>query len=266
MIARRLPVEREEFNSGGIVTMSSLRGQRVLISGASSGIGLETARRLVQEGAEVCLVARNPERLQTAVAEIGGTAWQVAVDVADPAAVAALVAEVGSRWSAVDGLVNNAGIAPMAAVDDTTTEVWNETFDINVRGPFLLCRELSGLLHAGNSPSVVNVSSTLAEKAIPGMAAYNASKAALNQFTRSLALEWAPSVRVNAVMPAVVDTPIHALRGMSSEQVKEMAGYHPLGRVGQPEDVASLIVFLLSGEASWMTGAVIPIDGGVMAG
>lgn len=245
--------------------MSSLRGQRVLISGASSGIGFETARLLVEAGAEVCLVARNTERLKTAVAKIGGSSWQVACDVADPNAVSSLVAEVGSRWPALDGLVNNAGIAPMAAVDDTSTEVWNQTFDINVRGPFLLCRELSPLLHAGNSPSVVNVSSTLAEKAIPGMAAYNASKAALNQLTRSLALEWAPTVRVNAVMPAVVDTPIHATRGMTSEQVGEMAGFHPLGRVGQPGDVASLILFLLSGDSSWMTGTAIPVDGGVMA-
>jgi meso-butanediol dehydrogenase/(S,S)-butanediol dehydrogenase/diacetyl reductase len=257
--------ERGEVFLGGLVAISSLRGQRVLISGASSGIGFETARRLAEEGAEVCLVARNAERLNRAVAEIGGSVWQVECDVADPAAVAGLGAEVRSRWSAVDGLVNNAGIAAMAAVDDTTTEVWDETFDVNVRGPFLLCRELSSLLHEGRSPAVVNISSTLAEKAIPGMAAYNASKAALNQLTRSLALEWAPDVRVNAVMPAVIETPIHALRGLSPDEVQEMAGFHPLGRVGQPEDVASLILFLLSDQSSWMTGAVIPIDGGVMA-
>jgi len=245
--------------------MSDLREKRVVISGASSGIGLETARRLTEEGAEVCLVARDPARLQEAVDTIGGAAWHICCDLGDPVAVAALAEEVGSRWSAVDGLVNNAGIAPMATVDDTTTEVWDETFDVNVRGPFLLCRSLSPLLHGGRSPAVVNVSSTLAEKAIPGMAAYNASKAALNQLTRSLALEWAPTVRVNAVMPAVVDTPIHALRGMSPEQVRAMDGFHPMGRIGQPGDVASLIVFLLSGASSWMTGTVIPIDGGVMA-
>ncbi len=246
--------------------MSGLRGRRVLISGASSGIGFATARLLAGEGAEVCLVARDHERLRAAVDAIGPAAWPVSCDLADPASVAALADAVGSRWSALDGLVNNAGIAPMAAVDDTTTEVWNETFDVNVRGPFLLCRELGPLLHGGRSPSVVNVSSTLAERAIPGMAAYNASKAALNQLTRSLALEWAPVVRVNAVMPAVVDTPIHALRGMTPEQVHEMDGMHPLGRIGQPEDVASLIVFLLSDASSWMTGTVIPVDGGVMAG
>jgi len=245
--------------------MSDLREKRVVISGASSGIGFETARLLAGEGAEVCLVARDAARLQEAVDTIGGAAWHVRCDLADPVAVAALAKEVGSRWPAVDGLVNNAGIAPMATGDDTTTEVWDETFDVNVRGPFLLCRSVSPLLHGGQSPAVVNVSSTLAEKAIPGMAAYNASKAALNQLTRSLALEWAPRVRVNAVMPAVVDTPIHTLRGMSPEQVRAMNGFHPLGRIGQPGDVASLIAFLLSDASSWMTGTVIPVDGGVMA-
>jgi NAD(P)-dependent dehydrogenase (short-subunit alcohol dehydrogenase family) len=98
------------------------------------------------------------------------------------------------------------------------------------------------------------------------MAAYNASKAALNQLTKSLALEWAPTVRVNAIMPAVVDTPIHSLRGMSAEQVQAMGDMHPLKRVGQPEDVAEMIAFLLSGAASWMTGAIIPVDGGMLAG
>ncbi len=257
------PVPKVE--DGELQFMSNLRDKRVVISGASSGIGFETARLLAEEGADVCLVARDPARLQEAVDTIGGAAWHVSCDLADPVAVAALAGEVGSRWSSVDGLVNNAGIAPMATVDDTTTGVWDETFGVNVRGPFLLCRELGPLLRGGRSPAVVNVSSTLAEKAIPGMAAYNASKAALNQLTRSLALEWAPTVRVNAVMPAVVDTPIHALRGMTSEQVHEMDGIHPLGRIGQPKDVAALIVFLLSDASSWMTGAVIPVDGGVMA-
>jgi NAD(P)-dependent dehydrogenase (short-subunit alcohol dehydrogenase family) len=180
--------------------------------------------------------------------------------------VAALAAAARDRWGAVDGLVNNAGVAPMARLDETTNEVWDDAFAVNVRGPFLLCRELGTLLHGGSSPAVVNVSSTLAERAIPGMAAYNASKAALNQLTRSLALEWAPQVRVNAVMPAVVDTPIHASRGMSPEQVEAMGEMHPMKRVGKPEDVAAMIVFLLSDASSWMTGTMIPVDGGILAG
>ena len=246
--------------------MLKLRGRRVVISGASSGIGLETARLLASNGAEVCLVARRADALSAAVEEIGDGAWAWSCDVADANSVAGLAAEAKSRWGAVNGLVNNAGVAPMARLDETTDEVWDEAFAINVRGPFLLCRELGPLLHAGSSAAVVNVSSTLAERAIPGMAAYNASKAALNQLTRSLALEWAPSVRVNAVMPAVVDTPIHASRGMSAEQVEEMGEIHPMKRVGKPQDVASMIAFLLSDASSWMTGTVIPVDGGMMAG
>jgi NAD(P)-dependent dehydrogenase (short-subunit alcohol dehydrogenase family) len=246
--------------------MLELRGRRLVISGASSGIGFETARMLASNGAEVCLVARRADALEAAVEEIGNGAWAWPCDVADAGSIAGLVAEASKRWGAVDGLVNNAGVAPMARLDETTDEVWDEAFAINVRGPFLLCREFGPLLHGGSSSAVVNVSSTLAERAIPGMAAYNASKAALNQLTRSLALEWAPSVRVNAVMPAVVDTPIHASRGMNAEQVESMGDMHPMKRVGKPEDIAAMIVFLLSDASSWITGTVIPVDGGMMAG
>jgi NAD(P)-dependent dehydrogenase (short-subunit alcohol dehydrogenase family) len=153
----------------------------------------------------------------------------------------------------------------MAALADTDPDTWDLAFAVNARGPYLLCRALGPLLRGGRSPAVVNVSSTLAEKPIPGMAAYNASKAALNQLTRSLALEWAPSIRVNAVMPAVVDTPIHADRGLTHEQVHGMDRLHPMQRIGRPGDVASLILFLLSDASSWITGAVIPVDGGMLA-
>jgi NAD(P)-dependent dehydrogenase (short-subunit alcohol dehydrogenase family) len=245
--------------------MKKLREKRIVISGASSGIGLETARRVVAEGGEVCLTARRSDPLEAAAREIGEQAWVCPCDVADPESVSALASEIRKRWGAIDGLVNNAGVAPMARLDETADEVWEDTFAINVKGPFLLSRELGEMLRDGSSPSVVNISSTLAERAIPGMAAYNASKAALNQMTRSLALEWAPTVRVNAIMPAVVDTPIHALRGISSDQVHAMGEMHPMRRVGRPEDVAAMIVFLLSEDSSWMTGTVIPVDGGMLA-
>jgi NAD(P)-dependent dehydrogenase (short-subunit alcohol dehydrogenase family) len=246
--------------------MIDLRGRRMVISGASSGIGLEAARMLASRGAEVCLTARRDKPLAAAAREIGSSAWAWQCDVSDPKSVAALTVEVEARWGAIDGLVNNAGIAPMASLDETSNEVWEETFAINVRGPFLLCRELGPLLRATPSPAVVNISSTLAERAIPGMAAYNASKAALNQLTRSLALEWAPTVRVNAIMPAVIDTPIHALRGIAAEHLQAMGEMHPMGRIGRSEDVAEMVAFLLSDAASWMTGAIIPVDGGMLAG
>jgi meso-butanediol dehydrogenase/(S,S)-butanediol dehydrogenase/diacetyl reductase len=246
--------------------MGEMSGKRVVVTGGSSGIGLETARQLVEAGAEVCLVARRGDALKRAVADLGGSAWSHACDVSVESEIAGLKNALAARWEALEGLVNNAGIAPMANLEDTDTVTWDAAFSVNVRGPYLLCRSLYDLLEAGSSPAVVNVSSTLAERAIPGMVAYNASKAALNQLTRSVALEWAPAIRVNAVMPAVVDTPIHSSRGMTPTQVRGMGQMHPLGRVGQTEDVANLIVFLLSYRASWMTGAVVPIDGGMMAG
>jgi meso-butanediol dehydrogenase/(S,S)-butanediol dehydrogenase/diacetyl reductase len=246
--------------------MIEMKGRRIIVTGGSSGIGLETARQLAVAGADVCVVGRGRDALDRAVEGIGKGTWAVSCDTAIEEEVAVVAAEADSRWGAVDGLVNNAGIAPMASLEETDPETWDHTFAVNVRGPYLMCRALAGLLRNGADPAVVNVSSTLADKAIPGMAAYNSAKAAVNQLTRSLALEWAPEIRVNAVMPAVIDTPIHSSRGMSREQVQQMGGVHPMQRVGRPADVAAMIVYLLSDAAAWMTGAVIPVDGGMLAG
>ena len=245
--------------------MAELKDGGFVITGGGRGIGLETARALAAGGARVCLVGRRPEPLEAAAAALGNGAWAFPADVSSASDADRLAAAVRARWGRLDGLVNAAGIAPMASLADTDPETWDRAFAVNVRGPYLLCRALGPLLEEGRSPAVVNVSSTLAEKPIPGMAAYNASKAALNQLTRSLALEWAPAIRVNAVMPAVVDTPIHADRGLRIEQVHEMDRLHPMQRIGTPTDVASLILFLLSDASSWMTGTVIPIDGGMLA-
>jgi len=245
--------------------MAELKQGCFVVTGGGRGIGLETASQLLAAGAQVCLVGRRREPLEVAAAALGGGAWAAPCDVSLPADAERLAAAVRERWGRLDGLVNSAGIAPMAALDDTDPDTWDRAFAVNARGPYLLCRALGPLLREGRSPAVVNVSSTLAEKPIPGMAAYNASKAALNQLTRSLALEWAPAIRVNAVMPGVVDTPIHADRGLTEEQVHSMGRIHPMQRIGRPGDVASLILFLLSEESSWITGAVIPIDGGMLA-
>ena len=245
--------------------MAELKDGSFVVTGGGRGIGLATARALAVAGGRVCLVGRRAEPLAAAAADLGDGAWVAAADVSSAADVDRVAAAVRARWGRLDGLVNCAGIAPMASLDATEPEVWDRAFAVNVRGPYLLCRALAPLLREGRSPSVVNVSSTLAEKPIPGMAAYNASKAALNQLTRSLALEWAPAIRVNAVMPGVVDTPIHADRGLTEEQVHSMDRFHPLQRIGLPADVASLILFLLADASSWITGAVIPIDGGMLA-
>lgn len=245
--------------------MNQFKSKRYVVTGGSSGIGLAIVRSLIEQGAEVCIAGRRQEALDEAVATLGGRLWSVKCDVADEHQVEGLAKAVGDRWSGLDGLVNNAGVAPMADLEGTDPETWDECFRINARGPYLVTRTLLNLLRAAEKPAIVNISSTLAEKAIPGMVAYNSAKAALNQMTRSIALELAPKIRVNAIMPAVVDTPIHASRGMSSAEVKGMGGIHPMNRVGQPEDIAEMTVFLLSDAASWMTGAIIPVDGGMMA-
>jgi NAD(P)-dependent dehydrogenase (short-subunit alcohol dehydrogenase family) len=244
--------------------MLDVRNRRVIVTGASSGIGLDSARLLHENGAKVCLVARRAEILEDAVRELGEGAWGQVCDVSNADEVEALAAAVQTRWGALDGLVNNAGIAAMATLDATDPETWDRVFEVNVRGPYLLCRALGTLLRQGQTPAVVNISSSLADRVIPGMIAYNASKAALNHMTRCLAVEWAPTVRVNAIMPAVVDTPIHSGRGMSREDVEGMGAMHPMGRVGQPRDISSMVLYLLSDAASWMTGAVIPVDGGIL--
>ncbi len=244
--------------------MLEVRNRRVIVTGASSGIGMDAARLLDEAGAEVCLVARRGEILEDTVQELGDGAWWHACDVSDAAQVDSLAEAVKARWGAVDGLVNNAGIATMASLEETDPETWDTVFAVNVRGPFLMCRSLGSLLKQGKAPAVVNISSSLADRAVPGMIAYNSSKAAVNHMTRCLALEWAPTVRVNAIMPAVVDTPIHDGRGMSHEDVEGMGAMHPLGRIGQPRDISSMVLYLLSDASSWMTGAIIPVDGGIL--
>ncbi len=245
--------------------MADLDGAKVVITGGSSGIGKATAQLLVASGSQVCIVGRDREKLDRVATELAGDTWAHSCDMADSEQIADLAAAVRGHWDRLDGLVNCAGMAAMATAEETDLATWDESFAVNVRGPFLLVRSLLPLLGLGTDPAIVNVSSTLAEKAIPGMAAYNASKAALNQLTRSLALELAPKIRVTAVMPAVVDTPIHESRNLTRKQVEAMGRIHPLRRIGQPEEVAAMIRFLLSSDAAWMTGTIVAVDGGMMA-
>lgn len=245
--------------------MSELTDRRYVITGGGSGIGLATAERLVKAGAEVLIVGRRLSTLETACAGLGGRAWSSTCDVSDPQQVDGLVSTIRQRWDRVDGLVNNAGIATMGRVEETSAEAWDEVMAVNVRGPFLMVQALLPLMASSRHAAIVNISSSLAVKPIPGAVAYNASKAALNQMTMSLAVELAPAVRVNAIMPAVVDTPIHATRGLTAADLEAMAGLHPMQRIGRPDDIAATAVHLLSDDASWVTGTVIPVDGGMLA-
>ncbi|MBI3845627.1 MAG: SDR family oxidoreductase [Planctomycetes bacterium] len=203
------------------------------------------------------------------VGRSGGRAIAVVADQTDPAAVKSAVAQTVSALGGLDVLVNNAGVFRGGALSETDIEALEAVLRSNLFGPFAFCREALPHLARSNSASIINISSTIGTKPVPGCAAYCISKAALQMMTQVLALEAAPHrVRVNAICPAVVDTPIHRERVDDPQALRtfldEMAAAHPLGRIGKPEDVAEAALYLASPAASWTTGVILPVDGGIL--
>ncbi len=247
--------------------MSTLAGKIALVTGGGTGIGRGIAAAFAEAGATVVITSRRAEVLAEACAALGPSVRAEAADVSEEAAVEALAAAVVERHGGLDILVNNAGVVCAAPVWETSCDDWDRMFAVNVRGPFLLCRAFAGSLKARRG-AILNISSTLGSAPIPQLSAYSASKAALDNLTRSLALELAPfGVRANAISPAVVDTPIHRQRFAPGEVESALAGMgaaHPLGRVGQPADIAAAALYLCSPQASWVTGVVLPVDGGML--
>lgn len=246
-----------------------LDGQTIVVTGAGSGIGRATAVLCATAGARrVVLVGRRSEMLEETARGISGCeAMILAADVGTNDGRAMLIKKAVALG--VDGLVNNAGTFSGSSLGKTSDEDWEKNLDVNVTAPFALMRGLLPALEKSKTASVVNVSSTLAVKPIPDTAAYNASKAALIQLSRSLALELGPKgIRVNAVLPAIVDTPMYRGRYTSDDEYRkslpETRKLHPIGRIGEPEDIARAIVFLLSPAASWITGVSLPVDGGML--
>lgn len=247
----------------------TVEGKVALVTGASRGIGLATALGFATSGATgVAITARSQENVDAAKAEL------VAAGV-EPDRILALAARADSEESAaeavaatvdafgsLDILVNNAGTNPAAGgLMEVDMGALDKTWAVNLRAPLLWVREAYKGWMGANGGSIVNVASVAGLRPSPFMGAYNVSKAGLIHLTRQLAHELAPKIRVNAVAPAVVRT---RLAGMLLQDEALTARMHPLGRVGEPEDVANLIVFLASDSASWMTGAVVPVDGGVV--
>lgn len=251
------------------MTETRFKGKIALVTGASSGIGKATAARLAREGAKVAVTARREDRLAALVEEIGankGEARAFASDVTNESDRERLMNEVVSHYGGLDVLVNAAGIIGFGTIENTTLDSWKEMFDINVVSIFHLMQlSLPHLLpRKGN---IVNVSSVNGLRSFPNVLAYCSSKSALDQLTRCSALELAAKgVRVNAVNPGVVVTELHRQAGLEEDAynafLERSKTTHPIGRVGQPEDLAALIGFLASDEASWITGATVSIDGG----
>jgi NAD(P)-dependent dehydrogenase (short-subunit alcohol dehydrogenase family) len=243
--------------------------QATIVTGASSGIGRATALRFAAAGAAVLAVGRAATALD-AVAELveraGGRAVPHVADVTAPEAPDAIVAAALQHFGRLTTVVNAAGIIGSGTVASTSDDEWREMMAVNVDAPFRLMRAASAAL-TETKGSIVNVSSVTGLRAFPGMLAYCVSKAAVDQLTRCAALDMAPrGVRVNAVNPGVVISNLHRRGGMDEDRYAAFLEHskttHPLGRAGEPEEIAELIFFLASERAGWITGETISIDGG----
>lgn len=244
-------------------------GKTALVTGASSGIGRATALALAREGARLLLTGRDPARLQAAADEAmraGGEVRALGGDLTDPAFRETLAHAAGEGGGGLDALVNAAGIIGTGTLENTAVDAFDEMLQANLCSLFHLTQLVLPLLKTTRG-AIVNVSSVTGLRAFPGVLAYCVSKAAVDQLTRCAALELAlVGVRVNAVNPGVVLTNLHRASGMNETQyaafLERSKETHPLGRVGTPEEVAELILFLASDRAGWITGETISIDGG----
>lgn len=248
------------------MTTAGFQGRVAIVTGAARGMGEAVSRRLIAEGASVCLVDRDEAAVQQVAGSLGDRAHAIAADVTDPAQIEAFVAATVERWGRIDMLHNNAGVTGRSGpLLNSTLDDLDLVFAVNFRAAFVAIK--AALPHLGAGASIVNMSSLFGIRAAPGMGLYGASKAAVIGLTKTLAVELAPrGIRVNTVAPGAIETDLlrssnaalHVPGGPSyDEKLKAM----PMGRAGTPEEAANLIVWLLGPESTFVSGAVYQIDG-----
>jgi len=249
--------------------MAGLDGRRALVTGGRQGIGRAIALLMAQAGADVAVadIVTNDGKLGGVVREIselGHRGFAVRADVSRAADVAAMTRQVADAFGGIDILVNGAGVWKMGLpLLDCQEEDWDRIVDTNLKGTYLCCKEAGQVMVAGGGGSIVNLSSHVGLNPAAGIGPYGISKAGIIMLTRELALELAPKgVRVNALAPGVVKTDFNRFIWEKPEDEARAAAGVPLGRLAEPEDIARAAVFLASDEAAYITGAVLPVDGG----
>jgi NAD(P)-dependent dehydrogenase (short-subunit alcohol dehydrogenase family) len=246
--------------------MKRLEGKVAVVTGGNSGIGLATAKRLQEEGARVAISGRSNKTLDEAVRTIGNGVVAVQADVAKLTDLDKLYAEVSQKLGKIDVLFVNAGVAKFAPLADTSENVYDEQFDINMKGAYFTIQKALPLLNDG--ASIILNTSVADSKGTTGTSAYSATKAALRSLARTAAAELAGrGIRVNTVAPGPIVTPIFGRAGLPKEAIdefaKEIVARVPMKRFGQPEEVAAAVAFLASQDASYITGVEINVDGGM---